>query len=93
MPYLRLVSQDSETVSFMVVDPFPIYPDYEPTITQQDLEDLGVGREAKLIILTIVNRHERPFTMNLQAPLLIYWHKRRAKQLLFPGVSDFPIRI
>jgi len=90
-PYLRLESEENEAISFVVIDPFPINPYYEPVITQKDIKDIGVVGEAKLIILTIVNPKERPFTMNLEAPLLIYWHKRRGKQILFPDDSAFPI--
>jgi len=90
-PYLRLESEENEAISFVVIDPFPINPHYEPVITQKDILDIGVTAEAKLILFTIVNMKESPYTMNLEAPLLIYWHKRRGKQLLFPEDPAFPI--
>ena len=90
-PYLRLESEENEVISFVVIDPFPINPYYEPVITQKDIRDIGVIGEAKLILFTIVNIKERPYTMNLEAPLLIYWHKRRGKQLLFPADPTFAI--
>lgn len=91
IPYLRLVSEEDRALSFFVVDPFPIFPTYEPVITKPDILDIGVTGEAKLILLAIVNKHERPYTMNLGAPLLIYWQKRRGKQLLFPADSSYPV--
>jgi flagellar assembly factor FliW len=90
-PFLRLVSLENEAITFMLIDPFSICPSYEPVITKQDIYDLQVGDEAKLIMLAIVNTHERPIAMNLEAPLLIHWHLKRGKQLLFPNESAYPI--
>ncbi len=91
IPYLRLVSLENEAIMFMVTDPFPIHPSYEPVITKKDIEDLEVEGEAKLIILAIVNSKEWPHTLNLEAPLLIHWRKKQGKQLLFPDDPVFPI--
>jgi flagellar assembly factor FliW len=90
-PFLRLASEENDAISFVVADPFPLYPFYEPVITKKDVEDLNVGGEAKLIILAIVNTIERPLTLNLEAPLLIHWHIKQGKQLLFPNDPAFPI--
>lgn len=91
VPYLRLEAQENDLISFVVIDPFLILPEYEPTLSQKDIQDVGVLHEAKLILLAIVNTKDRPFTMNLAAPLLIHWHKRKGKQLLLHHESNFPI--
>ncbi|MCC5831955.1 MAG: flagellar assembly protein FliW [Chlamydiales bacterium] len=90
IPFLRLVSED-EAVTFMVIDPFPINPLYEPVITKRDLDDLNVVGSGKLIILTVVDMKGRPLTTNLEGPLLIHWRMRQGKQLLFPDDPAYPI--
>lgn len=90
-PYFRLNAQTNHSVSFALRDPFPLFPDYKPTITKKDLDDLEVEDQGELILLVIVNMKEQPPTMNLQAPLLIHWSRKRGKQLLFPGDPEFSL--
>ncbi len=91
VPFLRLESVENPNLSFFVADPFLYYPSYEPTLTHNDLKDVGILNEGKLLLFAIVDRDRRPQTMNLGAPLLIHWHKKLGKQLLFPENSEFPL--
>jgi flagellar assembly factor FliW len=90
-PLLRIHAQEHQSLSFYVVDPFLHCPSYTPPLTQTDLKDLEVVYEAKLIMLAIVDSNRRPSTMNLSAPLLINWLKKRGKQLLIPHDSEYPL--
>jgi len=93
IPFLRLEALENHKLTFYVIDPFLEHPNYTPTLTQIDLREVGVVYEAKLILLAIVNTNERPFVMNLAAPLLIHWSKRQGKQLLIHDEPDYPIEI
>jgi flagellar assembly factor FliW len=93
IPFLRFEALENRALAFYVIDPFLAYPDYTPSLSQADLEDVGVLHEAKLIVLAIVYTKERPFTMNLSAPLLIHWSKRLGKQLLLQNDPEYPIEL
>lgn len=71
-PFIRLSSID---VTFVVVDPFAICPDYNPKV---------VVETAECFLLAIVEVREQLFA-NLAAPLLIDWKIRVGRQILLPN--------
>jgi flagellar assembly factor FliW len=92
--FFRLEVEGNPSLAFHLMDPFVACPDYAPLITARDLLDLHLPKqEAKLILFTIVNTQETPYTINLAAPLLVHWSKRIGKQLLMPANSAHPLNI
>lgn len=90
-PFLRLLSLENGDFFFYTIDPFIGCPDYNPPLAKQDLKDVGAFDDTKLVMLAIVDVKSRPLTMNLAAPLLINWHRKVGKQLLFPHDSAYPL--
>ena len=91
-PLLKLEFLENSCLTFYVIDPFLHCPSYEPTLTRADLKDVGVIRDANLILLTIVDTNRRCPTMNLCAPLLIHLSKKLGKQLLIQHEAEYPLK-
>lgn len=78
-----LKSMDREEISFIVVDPFPFFKDYEFKAPEEALNDINYNHE-KLSIRTIVTLHSDPqkITTNLLAPLIINEGNKQGKQIV-----------
>ena len=81
-PYLLFQSRRTLEIAFLVVDPFCIHPEFNPEITKNDLDNIGVADEATLLLLSIVNKKTTPISLNLKAPLLIDWDQRLGCQIV-----------
>jgi flagellar assembly factor FliW len=75
-PFLWLTAQNYQNVAFLAVDPFLIYPDYQPEFLDADLEILDIQQAEDMLVLCIANlthKNAEKMTINLKAPLLINW--------------------
>lgn len=84
IPFLRLVAKEYRKISFLLIDPFVICPDYNPLPCRYDVkeDDATTG----LFLLALVNSKKKE--ANLSAPLLINWEKKCGVQLLLPDEPD-----
>jgi flagellar assembly factor FliW len=89
-PFFILDSLDQE-LSFPVIHPDFVSPDYTVPIFPQLLDSLGAKAGAELVPLLIVTVRERveDTTVNLQGPLLISAQSHTGVQLV---VEEFPLR-
>ena len=80
-----LQSAEFSTLTFLLVDPFPLFPGYAVDLTDADLADLRVEAADEVSILAIVtlpgSMEEMP-TANLQGPLALNMRTRTAKQIV-----------
>ncbi len=92
-PLWWLQSLDDGGVAFVVIDPFVIKPDYQPTICAADRAFLEISREEEISCLAIVTIHSQPFsaTANLRAPLVINAAKRLGAQVVLED-DRYPVR-
>ncbi|MDR1444679.1 MAG: flagellar assembly protein FliW [Treponema sp.] len=82
-PFYWLQSVEREQVAFVLIDPFLIRPDYELSIDNEELADIGINTPEKALIFTIVTiPAEGPMTINLQGPLAINRETREGKQAI-----------
>ena len=88
----QLTSIEEEEVRFLVVPPFPFFPEYTPTIDDDTLDLLGVHDPAQLLILLVVTvgATAADATANLFAPIVVDQASGRAAQAVLTG-SRFPI--
>lgn len=86
---LCLQSLMTETLAFMVVNPFFIYQDYRPVISEENLKYMGVGRSEDLSYYTlcVVKTPLGESTINLKCPIVINDTTRKAAQIIL----DMPI--
>lgn len=95
-PFLWFQSLRTETLAFVLVDPFLFEPTYQIQITDEDKKDLEWnGAKEGIQILVVVNffndNNLFRITANLLAPIIINVKKRLAKQVILYE-SQYPHR-
>lgn len=93
VPLFWLEASDMDEVTFPVVDPYVLCPDYAPEFNQQDLEALELDEADDLLLLclvTMVNLKNQKMTINLAAPLLINWRKGIGRQSVLTNYKKYP---
>jgi flagellar assembly factor FliW len=83
-PFYWLQSMEKEQVAFVLINPFLIRPDYELSIGNEDLQDIGIDAPEKALVFVIVTipADGGPMTVNLQGPLTINRDTRQGKQAI-----------
>ena len=83
-PFYWLQSEQDKTLSFLVVDPFIFFDDYELDIDDNSLKSIEVKTPADVVVLTIITipASGSPVTANLQGPLIINKEQGIAKQVV-----------
>lgn len=91
-PFSFLQSLDDPDLTFVVVDPLWLRPDYRVRVREEDLARLDLQPEDDVTVLAIVTVPKDPkaMTANLMAPLLINGRTRQAMQHV---QSDGPYQI
>ncbi|WP_130859694.1 flagellar assembly protein FliW [Gracilibacillus phocaeensis] len=79
-----LQSTNTETLAFVVVDPFLFVEDYQLTLDDTILEQLAIIKEEDVHTLAIVTVKDplTTSTANLQAPIIINHSNQLAKQYI-----------
>jgi flagellar assembly factor FliW len=86
-----LQSLDYSALCFLLVDPFPHFPDYAVDIPPSDVAELGGVEAAEIALLSVVTlpppgSKEKP-TANLQGPVVVNLRARRGKQIICVDVD------
>jgi flagellar assembly factor FliW len=81
-PFLWMQSLDAPDLAFVVTRPEHWWPEYRPTLRQEQMSELGLRRPDDAEVLVIVNRYDRTLTANLQGPLVINAAARLGMQLV-----------
>jgi flagellar assembly factor FliW len=83
-PFVLLLSIEEPRVGFVLVDPTLIWPDYDPVITEEDLNGLAVTEASQLAVYCIVTLSTVPeqVTANLGGPVCINTAAMLAKQMI-----------
>ncbi|WP_025716547.1 flagellar assembly protein FliW [Paenibacillus sp. 1-18] len=81
-PFYYLQSLQQKELSFVLVDPFIFYPEYEFELPDSEAEELEI--ESNLVVRSILTLHEQVenSTINLLAPLVFNPDNRQAKQVV-----------
>jgi flagellar assembly factor FliW len=83
-PFCWLQSEDDKTLSFLVVDPFIFFDDYELDIDDNSLKSIEVKTPADVVVLTIITipGNGQKLTANLQGPLVINKINNKGMQVI-----------
>lgn len=86
-PFFWLVPVERDDIAFVVVNPENFFPEYCPSLTQDQLAPLGLTPEQdhSLGMLVMVSFRDGKPTANLRAPLILDLAKRRAVQAVQIG--------
>lgn len=78
-----LQSVDDGSTAFLLVDPFPVFPEYAV-----DLPDEDEGTEPMVLsVVTLPRDEDESCTANLQAPVLIDLERRTGRQTILPDAG------
>lgn len=88
-----LQAAESDTPSFIVVDPYTVCPDYRPELTKDDLGYFGETDTANLcfLVIAVIKSETEDSVVNLKAPIVIDINTKQAKQIILDN-SQYPIR-
>lgn len=77
-----LQAVDRPELAFVVCDPRTFVPDYQAPVKRDDIRDIGITDPVAAQVFIIVNKVEGVLTGNLQGPLVVNVHSRKARQLV-----------
>jgi flagellar assembly factor FliW len=92
-PFGRLQVKGDASISFVVLNPFLIVPDYHPDIPEADVEFLGLHDPQDAMVLNIVTIHKGDHaTMNLKGPIVINRNTGIGKQVVIANGADYSVQ-
>jgi Uncharacterized protein conserved in bacteria len=88
-----LQAADSDIPSFIVVDPFTVFPGYSPVLSAQELAYFGEKdvNDLCFLVIAVIKPELGDSVVNLKAPIIIDINTREAKQSILED-SEYPIR-
>ena len=82
-PFFWLQSTDRPEVGFLVIDPSLVVRDFKEVIPRREWESLGLKRHAGVVlVMCMVGPACSQTTGNFQAPLLVNFQRKTAKQII-----------
>jgi flagellar assembly factor FliW len=92
-PFIFMHAVKPKDLAFVCIDPFIIFPDYRPRISEADAGALHLASPADLLLLSIVTIAKDPIntTANLQGPIAINIQASIGKQIICEN-QGYPIR-
>lgn len=83
-PFHYLQSVNTGELSFIVMNPFEVFPDYDFSISETVKEKLQIEDEKQIAIYTIVVVPDdmTKMTTNLQGPIIINTANKKGKQVI-----------
>jgi len=92
-PFLRIECLTLD-LSYVLIDPFLLMPEYAPEFSDADCEEIGLAASDKPLVLAIVNfsRGAEHATANLVGPLLVHPQTGKAKQVIVMNSGNFSAR-
>lgn len=92
-PFMWLQMLDKAGKSFLVVPPAHVLADYQPDITSEDVEFLGLSQPGDALVLNIVTLHGNgQATVNMKGPVVVNRHTFIGKQVIPNNVAQFGLR-
>jgi len=93
IPFWWFQSVDDGSIAFVVINSFMVRADYEPVISDSDVELLKIESPEDVVLMSIVTISTDPFTItaNLKAPIVINSKNRLARQVVIQE-PDYPLR-
>lgn len=91
-PFLWLQAVGEPKLSFLVISPFLVLPDYEPIIPNEDTEFLGLQSPEETLVFNIVTvRGNQQATVNLKGPIILNRRTLVAKQIIPVNAPKFSV--
>ncbi|WP_151733760.1 flagellar assembly protein FliW ['Paenibacillus yunnanensis' Narsing Rao et al. 2020] len=81
-PFSYLQSLRTESLSFLLADPFVFYPGYEFELPDAEAEELGIQEAVSVRSIITFKEQVELSTINLLAPIVLNPEKRLGKQVV-----------
>ena len=92
-PFAWLKAEGQASLSFVVINPFMVLPDYRPEISDADADFLAIKTPKDAVMLGIVTIHgPNQATMNLKGPIVINRHSHIGKQVIIANSADYSVQ-
>ncbi|MDK2968119.1 flagellar assembly protein FliW [Lacrimispora sp.] len=82
---ISLQSIDDDRISFILMNPFQLYAEYAPVLSEDDSNMLKASYDEKNIsyyVICVIHEHMDESTVNLKAPIAVNTDTREAKQII-----------
>ncbi len=92
-PFHWLQAVEEPDIAMAVVNPFVMFPEYAPRVSEASLADIGSPSDEDILLLTVavIPREVSKMTSNLVSPILINAKANLGRQVILEG-SDYQIR-
>ncbi len=91
-PFLWLQMLDDPNLAFVVVSPCAVVADYQPEISDEDCDYLGLQSPQDAIVFNIVTtRPDGKATVNLKGPIVINRFTLTGKQVVPKNAADYSL--
>lgn len=92
-PFMWFQMLEGAKQSFLVISPAFVLPDYQPDISNDDAEFLGLTSPDDAMLLNIVTlRANGQATVNLKGPIVINRHTLIGKQVIPNNVAEYTLQ-
>ena len=92
-PFLWLQMLEDPKASFLVLNPFLVFPDYQPELSDDDVAFLGLKSSDEASIFNIVTLRGRgSATINLKGPIVINRRTLVAKQVIPVNAASYNVQ-
>ncbi len=85
--FLMMHSREESAVGMILLDPFPLFPDYRCQLNASDREDLELNLNQHPLIYTTISFWKESMFTNLASPLVLNTARRRGKQIYLQEYS------
>jgi flagellar assembly factor FliW len=89
-----LQSIEDTDIAFVMMDIFPLMPDYSPSLPESKLDELGIDENHKdylIFNIAVVPKELKKITVNLKAPVIINTLTNKGMQLICSN-DEYPIK-
>ena len=90
---LYLQSLEDFHLSFILMNPFSFFPEYQPVLEKKDYVKLETDDEKDLsyYVLCVIGEHAEECRVNLRCPIVVNAITRKAVQVVLPN-TDYPFQ-
>lgn len=88
--FFWLQAVDKPDLAFLVLTPWPLFPDYDVSLSDVDQAALEMSEAGDALVFVLLTVHDDPrrFTANLLGPIVINQDLRRGRQVVLD--ADLP---
>lgn len=92
-PFQWLEVEGDASLSFLVVSPFEVLPEYAPELAPEDVAYIGLERPEDARLFGIVTlRSGGRATINLKGPVVVHRRTLRGKQVILANAAAYSLR-